>query len=81
MTKETKVLVADDDPNMQLAIKAALQRGGYDTTIVSDGRAALERIESEHFDIVISDQRMPEMTGQELLAVLRRRVGAALLSL
>jgi two-component system response regulator FlrC len=73
MTKETRVLVADDDPNMQLAIKAALQRGGFDTTIVSDGRAALERIENDHFDIIISDQRMPEMTGQELLANLRNR--------
>jgi len=76
MTREVKVLVADDDPNMQLAIKAALQRGGYDATIVGDGKAALGKLDQEAFDIIISDQRMPEMTGDALLAVLRQRADA-----
>jgi two-component system response regulator FlrC len=62
------ILVADDDPQMQLAINAALSREGHKITIVADGKPALEKLESEQFDVVVSDQRMPVMTGQELLA-------------
>jgi DNA-binding NtrC family response regulator len=73
MSNEAKVLVADDDPQMQLAIAATLERGGFDVTVVPDGKAASETLERETFDLVITDQRMPEMTGQELLALIQRR--------
>ena len=68
-----KILVADDDPQMQLAVKATLSRAGYAVTIVGNGKAALEATEQQHFDLIISDQRMPEMTGNELMAELQRR--------
>jgi DNA-binding NtrC family response regulator len=77
MTEETlkkaKILVADDDAQMQLAIKACLMRKGYDVTVVPDGKQALEKSEQEFWDLIISDQRMPEMGGQELLAALKER--------
>ncbi len=65
-----RVLVADDDPQMQLAIQASLIRAGHEVTVVEDGQKAFESIEAEEFDVIVSDQRMPEMTGQELLAKL-----------
>ncbi|MCB0318486.1 MAG: sigma-54-dependent Fis family transcriptional regulator, partial [Bdellovibrionales bacterium] len=68
MTDKIKTLVADDDPQMQLAIHASLSRAGHQITVVGDGKAALEKLESESFDLIVSDQRMPEMTGLELLA-------------
>jgi len=73
MAKEARILVAEDDAQMQLAIKASLARAGYDATIVGDGKAALDLVESDGFDLLISDQRMPVMTGQELLAALQAR--------
>ena len=73
MDKAARILVADDDPQMQLAIKATLMRAGYDVTVVADGKAALEAFDQQSFDLVITDQRMPEMTGQELLAALQSR--------
>lgn len=72
-TKKLKVLVADDDAQMQLAIKTCLMRKGYDVTVVPDGKQALEKVESDSFDVIISDQRMPEMGGQELLSALKER--------
>lgn len=68
-----KILVADDDPQMQLAVKASLSRAGHEVTIAADGKAALELFEKGQFELVVSDQRMPEMTGQELLAALQEK--------
>jgi len=73
MNRQINVLVAEDDPQMQLAITASLKRGGYDIKVASDGAAALDMLEQHNFDLVISDQRMPEMTGQELLAAMQQK--------
>jgi DNA-binding NtrC family response regulator len=68
-----RILVADDDTQMQLALKSSLSRAGYEVTVAPDGKQALEKAEEGSFDLIISDQRMPEMTGQELLAALQAR--------
>lgn len=73
MTRDAKILVADDDPQMQLAIQSSLSRCGYQLTMVGDGRSATERLENDSFDLVITDQRMPEMSGQELMEWIQRR--------
>ncbi len=68
-----RVLVADDDPQMQLAVKTCLSRKDFDVTIVNNGLSALELLERENFDLVISDQQMPQMSGSELLANLQKK--------
>lgn len=73
MRKETRILVADDEPQMQLAIHAALSRAGHDVTVVCDGRKALDAVEQDTFDLIVTDQRMPEMTGLDLLLELQKR--------
>lgn len=73
MTEVAKILVADDDPQMQLALKASLTRLGYDVRNVPNGQLALDLLSNEQIDLIISDQRMPEMTGQELLQELCKR--------
>lgn len=65
-----RILVAEDDPQMQLAIAACLERSGYELAVVGNGRLASERLEKEFFDLIISDQRMPEVTGSELLEMI-----------
>lgn len=70
MIQGLKILAADDDPQMQLAIKASLTRAGAEVVTVGDGRSALQLTENETFDVIITDQRMPEMTGQELMRAL-----------
>ena len=68
-----RILVADDDPHMQQAIRACLSRGNYQFTVVGSGLAALEQLEQEAFDLVISDQQMPQMSGLELIATMQKR--------
>ncbi len=68
-----RVLVADDDPQMQLAVKTCLSRKDFDVTVVNNGLSALELLERESFDLIISDQQMPQMSGSELLAALQKK--------
>lgn len=46
---------------------------GYQVVVEADGAAALRRLDSAHFDIVITDHRMPVMDGLELVRELRAR--------
>ncbi|MCO6431757.1 MAG: sigma-54-dependent Fis family transcriptional regulator [Deltaproteobacteria bacterium] len=73
MTQSAKILVVDDDIQMQIAVSACLQRSGHQITVAGDGKAALALLQQEAFDLVVSDQRMPEMSGQELLQSMQQK--------
>ena len=64
---EFSILVADDEKNIRLGLGQALEGEGYNTYLAENGVKALEIIEKENIDIIITDLRMPEMTGEELL--------------
>ncbi len=68
-----RILIADDDPHMQLAISTCLSRKNYELVIAPNGAVALAHLEKESFDLVLSDQQMPEMSGLELLAAMQQR--------
>jgi two-component system response regulator (stage 0 sporulation protein F) len=67
-----KVLIADDDDLLREAFVSILQSDGWETIEARDGKEALEKILSETVDVVILDQRMPEMTGSEVYQQLVR---------
>ena len=67
-----KILVAEDNTALCGVLRFNLQLAGFDVTITSDGRQALECALSEQFDLIISDHQMPELTGCELFAELRK---------
>ncbi len=62
-----KVLVVDDDLKVRETLKEMLSHFGYECRIAANGREALNILQEEHFPIVLSDIRMPEMDGVELL--------------
>jgi signal transduction histidine kinase/ActR/RegA family two-component response regulator len=66
-----KVLVAEDNPNNQLLIKIILQKLGLDVTIVENGQLAVEKYESENFDLIFLDINMPVMDGLAALKIIR----------
>jgi two-component system response regulator FlrC len=72
-SQKPRILVADDDPHMQQAIKACLGRDNYHLTVVSNGLAAIEQLEQDSFDLVITDQQMPQMSGIELMTTMQKR--------
>jgi two-component system response regulator PilR (NtrC family) len=63
----TKILIADDEKNIRDSLKMVLDEEGYATEVVSDGEEALQKIEAENFDIVITDIKMPQVDGMQLL--------------
>ena len=65
------VLVAEDNPNNQLLIKIILQKLGLDVTIVENGQLAVEKYQSENFDLVFLDINMPIMDGLTALKHIR----------
>jgi adenylate cyclase len=61
-----KLLVVDDEPDM-LDFLARVFRQEYDVTLCSNAADALTALESEHYDVLVTDQKMPQMSGLELL--------------
>ena len=68
MTSSTKlrILLAEDDDAMRTYLDRALTKAGFDVVAVDRGTAALPLLETEAFDLLLSDIVMPEMDGIEL---------------
>lgn len=66
------ILVVDDELSMREFLKILLEKEGYRVTTATEGNAALELAQQHPFDLVISDIRMPGMSGLELLAKLKQ---------
>jgi two-component system response regulator PilR (NtrC family) len=67
-----RILVVDDELSLRQMLSFALRREGYDVTTAEDGRTALQALEDGVFDVVITDVRMPELSGVDLLREARR---------
>lgn len=65
------ILVADDDKNTRLLMKAILEGAGYHVTVAADGQDALDILEKEHIDLVVLDVMMPRMDGYAFTETIR----------
>ena len=65
------ILVVDDDPIIQKIIAHTLDRSGFRSTFASNGIEALESIQKDRPDLIVSDIMMPEMDGYTLLYFLK----------
>lgn len=61
------ILVADDEKNIRNGLQLALEDEGYEVSLAADGDEAWKAITSNNIDLVISDLRMPGLSGQDLL--------------
>ena len=61
-----RILLAEDDQVMREYLTRALERSGYAVTAVDRGTAAIPLLETERFDLLLTDSVMPEMDGIEL---------------
>ena len=66
-----RILVVDDDPGVLQVLQALLERLDVDVEACLDPEAAVARFEADDFDVVISDDRMPKISGRELLRRVR----------
>jgi two-component system, OmpR family, alkaline phosphatase synthesis response regulator PhoP len=58
-----KILLAEDEPDIQLVTRIALEDEGHRVVVVDDGEAAVERAHAEPFDVVLLDVMMPRLDG------------------
>ena len=67
MSETATLLVADDDPAVRDSLERTLRHAGYQVIAAPDGQAALDRLREGGVDLVLTDLRMPGLTGLELL--------------
>ncbi len=72
MERSLEVLVLDDEPVVGRRLKPALEKEGYTVEVFEDGRAALARLAEKTFDIVVTDVRMDEVDGIQVLEAVQR---------
>ena len=68
-----KVLIVDDDPFISRAFKRSFQRDHFETLTAESAVEALRILETHEIAVVVSDQRMPGMSGSELMVLVRDR--------
>lgn len=68
-----RVLVVDDEPDLAESCAFFLERAGYEAECVHAAQDALDLLERRPFDVVVSDVRMPRMSGMQLLTAIRDR--------
>ena len=66
-----KVLVIEDDPEMAVYLRDALEQSGFSADLVMDGRDGLHRALSDTYDVAIVDRMLPGLDGLSLVAALR----------
>jgi CheY-like chemotaxis protein len=62
-----RILVVEDEELVRRMMLAALKGRGYRVEVCADGEAGLRKLQDEPFDVLITDYRMPKMTGLELI--------------
>lgn len=66
-----RVLIVDDDALVRSVVARVLEGQGFDVQQAHDGRAGLEALRRETFELVITDLRMPQLGGERLIEALR----------
>lgn len=70
LLQKKRILFVDDEPNLLDGLRRMLRamRDQWDMVFVASGCEALQQLSQSHFDVIVSDMRMPEMDGAELLS-------------
>jgi Response regulator containing CheY-like receiver, AAA-type ATPase, and DNA-binding domains len=79
---KSRILIVDDEASIRALLGQHLQQEGHEVTLAADGSAGLEALGKAEFDLVLTDVRMPGMSGLELLAeIVRTHPGVGVLML
>ncbi len=72
MRKPARILVVEDEKGVGKLLESMLERQGHQSILIGDAESALARLESEPFDLLITDLRLPGMDGEALLEKVKR---------
>ena len=71
MAAPARILVVEDEPRLGELLRLYLQREGHAVTVVGDGRAAIEAVETDEVDLVVLDLMLPGLGGEAVLESIR----------
>ena len=64
---KVRILIVDDEPSMREMLRIVLRRDGYDVQLAQSGREAIDQLRQSHFDLLLSDIKMPDVSGVDVL--------------
>ncbi len=71
MSEQTRILVIDDDENITKVVSAILKDQGYSVDIAGTGTEAIKKTQTNHYDLMLVDIRLPDMEGTEVIIRVR----------
>jgi CheY-like chemotaxis protein len=77
LSAPVRILLADDNQHGLLARRMILQDQGFEVETATSGEEAWEFFQARHFDVVVTDYRMKQMNGSELITLIRTSGSAA----
>ncbi len=67
-----KVLVVDDEKGIRFLLSEVLLNQGYEVSLARDGQESLDKLEKDHFDLVVTDINMPRLDGVAMLKNMKK---------
>src|SRR5262249_29143486 len=62
-----RILIVDDEPSMRDMLRIVMRRDGFDVEVAANGKEAIELLKRERIDLLLSDIRMPDVSGVDVL--------------
>jgi DNA-binding NtrC family response regulator len=72
MERKLELLIVDDEPIVGRRLKSALEKHGYEVEVFETGQSAIQRLKERQFDIVVSDVRMEDADGLDVLEAVKQ---------
>ena len=72
MERAKKILVVDDESGIRFLLSEVLQNRGFEVSLASDGQESLDKLEHDHFDLVVTDINMPRLDGVAMLKRMKK---------
>lgn len=74
MTQQYKIVLAEDNSTLSLLLKFRLEKEGYQLLIAKDGKEAIDFVENQNPDLVLTDIMMPYFSGLEVISHIRNKL-------
>lgn len=74
MTQQYKIILAEDNSTLSLLLKFRLEKEGYELLIAKDGKEAIDFVENQNPDLVLTDIMMPYYSGLEVISHIRNKL-------